>query len=175
MAGPGGEGRAPARAIETRDVANRNVKVAVRPVRRKIRAGIADADAPVPSRLGNVAVCLRIGPDAQQKTRALEAGACLTRFAPHVVLAGQLSLRRADRARRKDPLRLAVVMDGQADLLQIVRAIRSPRRLAGVLNCRQQQRQQDGDHYGDHKNLPARAQKRCPAAGCPLSRRQVRQ
>jgi hypothetical protein len=47
-------------------------------------------------------------------------------------------------------------MQGHTNLLQIVVALRSPRRLAGSLDCRQQQRHQNANDRNDDQQLDER-------------------
>ena len=47
-------------------------------------------------------------------------------------------------------------MQGEPDLLQVVHALDPPRRLAGRLNGRQQQGDQDGDDRDHHQELDQR-------------------
>ena len=53
-------------------------------------------------------------------------------------------------------MRVGVVMHAQADLLQIVRALRAPGRFAGRLHGRQQQRHQHADDGDHHQQLDER-------------------
>ena len=46
-----------------------------------------------------------------------------------------------------------VVEAAQGELLEVVLALRDPRRLAGRLHRRQQQRDQDADDRDDHQKL----------------------
>ena len=60
---------------------------------------------------------------------------------------------RHDAARRKDASRLGVVVQRQADLLQVVAALRPSGRLAGRLHGREQQRDQDADDRNDDQEF----------------------
>ena len=51
---------------------------------------------------------------------------------------------------------IVIVLGGQADLLEIVRALGTPRGLARGLDGRQEQRDQDGDDRDHHQQLDQR-------------------
>src|SRR5262249_14812974 len=59
-------------------------------------------------------------------------------------------------ARRQGLDDRVIVVDGQAELLQVVDALRPARRLAGRLHGRQQQGNQDGDDGDDDQKLDQR-------------------
>src|SRR5262249_6835094 len=61
---------------------------------------------------------------------------------------------------RECPVLVVVVLGGEGDLLEIVRALRPPSRLAGGLDGGQEQRDQDGDDRDHHPQLDP-----CEAAG----------
>jgi len=74
-------------------------------------------------------------------------------------------------------------VQGQADLLEVVDALRPPGRLACGLDRRQQQRDQDGDDGDDHQQLdqgeagaltPAHGNSSGSAAGGPEGGRDIR-
>jgi hypothetical protein len=50
-------------------------------------------------------------------------------------------------------MRVVVVVQGQADLLQVILALRAARRFAGLLHGRQQQCNQNGDNRNDDQQL----------------------
>jgi len=56
-------------------------------------------------------------------------------------------------ARREGALRALVIHDGQAELLEVVDALRTAGRLAGGLDGGQQQGDQDGDDGDDDQKL----------------------
>jgi hypothetical protein len=56
-------------------------------------------------------------------------------------------------ARRQMPICVMVKMSGHAELLQIVGAVGAARSLAGRLNGRQQQRDQDADDCNHHQKF----------------------
>jgi hypothetical protein len=54
---------------------------------------------------------------------------------------------------RKSAVRIVVLMRGEPNLFQIVLALSAPRRFAGRLHRRQQQRDQYSDDRYDHQQL----------------------
>ena len=60
---------------------------------------------------------------------------------------------RADVARREDAHGLLVIVQCQADLLEIIGAAAAPGRLAGGLHGRKQECDQDGDDRDDDQQL----------------------
>ena len=58
--------------------------------------------------------------------------------------------------RRKDAGNTLVVVDGEAELFQIIRALDAPCRFASCLDCRQEKRDQDGDDRDHHQELDER-------------------
>ena len=62
----------------------------------------------------------------------------------------------ADPAVGKKPVRVVVVVDGQADLLEVVRALHPVGGLADLLDRGQQQADQDGDDGDHHQQLDQR-------------------
>src|SRR5262249_35851707 len=59
-------------------------------------------------------------------------------------------------AGRQDELAGVVVVGGDAELVQVVLALRVGRGLADLLDCRQQQADQDGDDGNHHQQLDQR-------------------
>jgi hypothetical protein len=53
-------------------------------------------------------------------------------------------------------VRGVVILERQADLLEIVRALHPPRRLACLLHCRQQQGDQHANNGNHHQQLHQR-------------------
>jgi hypothetical protein len=64
---------------------------------------------------------------------------------------------------RKDVERIVVVVQGEAELVQVVLALRPAGGLARLLNRRQQQRDQDGDDRNHHQQLDQRKARVTPS------------
>ena len=87
---------------------------------------------------------LHVGQDVVEEAARLE----------RTVAAGRVAHEFQPPAARGKPVdRLFVVQRGEADLLEVVGALREPGRLAGRLHRRQQQRDQDADDRDDHQQL----------------------
>jgi hypothetical protein len=65
----------------------------------------------------------------------------------------RVGARDENRGRRKAPVGAFIIHESQADLFQVVRALNPPGGLAGGLNGRKQQCNQDGDDCDDNQQL----------------------
>ena len=70
-------------------------------------------------------------------------------YSPGTIVAGGCERRIDTRTGWKVVADIGIVVNGKPDLLQIIPALRPPRRFASLLHCRQQQCDQDRDD-GDH-------------------------